>query len=280
MGIVESNIDNNCYGYRIYKLFKGGPLEKAGLKEFEDFIIPPHDFQDFNLKDFLNKNHNTAIQLKVYNLSIRNFYKVSVVPMTLEVGNKLSLGATVVYENYLTAMTNVLQVLKVNESSLARKIGLTCEDYIIGIKPQRAEIIPLNSKDTDPFTLFTNILQDNLKKTVEIYVYNIKEGGRSLSIHLDRKDNEILGCQVGYGVSYEFPIPSSKERIQKLLSENNSSSEWNFTNKSFLTSICLDQSYEENHKRIDPLTISPFNTIKIPSQIGTISPKSSKSPIS
>ena len=44
MGVNESNIKNDKEsGFRIYKIINGGPLDKAGLKILDDFLIPPEE---------------------------------------------------------------------------------------------------------------------------------------------------------------------------------------------------------------------------------------------
>ena len=153
MGVSEST---NNFGFRIYKLYKDSPLEKAGLRELEDFIIPPEGVNDINFREFLNKYLNKAIELAIYNFTTRSFYKLSVTPnLNWGHGGKGSLGGLISYEKFTTAHLNLLRILKVNENSLAYKIGLVpSTDYIIAVKPEKENYISLNSKNNDPFSLF------------------------------------------------------------------------------------------------------------------------------
>lgn len=243
MGTTESTMEKNHYGFRIYKIYKNSPLEQAGLRELEDFIIPPDGFVDENLKLYLNKNLNKNIDLLIFNLKSKCFNKVSVTPsLSWGEGKKGCLGAIVSLENYQTAHFRLLRVLKVKENSISNKIGLMPnEDYIIGIKPKsQEEIIPLNSKDSDPFSLLFDVIKSNLKKTVEFYVYNSKNGSKCLDVFLNIKKGEILGCDIGWGKCNEFPSTEANSNREL----NNS--ELSFTNKSFVNSISLIQSDEDN----------------------------------
>lgn len=207
MGVTEST---NNFGFRVYKLYKESPLEKAGIKELEDFIIPPEGVNDLNFKEYLNKYINKKIELVIYNFTSRNFYKISVTPNlnwgTGPCSTKGCLGGLVSYEKFSSAHLNLLRILKVNENSLAFKIGLIpFNDYIIAVKPQNDNFISLNSntKNNDPLSFFSILLKSNINKNVTLYIFNSQTGGRAIDLFVDPK--EKLGCDVGYSNCNEFP---------------------------------------------------------------------------
>ena len=124
MGIVESStLDQQYYGFRIYKLFDDGPLKKTGVNELEDFIIPPEEIilNNVPFTDFIKQNLNTPITLRVFNLRNRNFKEISVTPnIGWGDGFHGALGASVRYENYVNADQNILRVISINENSFAQ----------------------------------------------------------------------------------------------------------------------------------------------------------------
>jgi len=195
MGASESL---NTYGFRVYKLYEESPLIKAGLKELEDFIVPPEGINDTNFKEFLNKFLNKNIELTIYNMPSRSFYKISVIPnLSWGSGSKGSLGGLISYENYSTAHLNLLKILKVNEGSIAQKVGILAEDdYIIAIKPESENFISLNTKTNDPLSLFSNIVKSYSNKFISLYIYNTTLGAKVL--HLNLTGKETLGCDVGF----------------------------------------------------------------------------------
>ena len=212
MGIVESSsLDQQYFGFRIYRLFDEGPLKKTGVRELEDFIIPPEDIvlNSVPFTDFIKQSIDKEITLRVFNLKRRNFKEITVTPTTnWGDGKHGALGASVRYENYVSAHKNILRVLKVNENSLAKKIELiTEEDFIIAIRPENEDIISLNSNlNKDPLTIFKAIIKDYLGKNIEIFIYNEKSGAKIKKVLLESKENgEIMGCDVAYGKIHEFP---------------------------------------------------------------------------
>lgn len=212
MGIVESSsLDQQYFGFRIYRLFDDGPLKRTGVCELEDFIIPPEDvvYNSIPFTDFIKQSINKEITLRVFNLKRRNFKEIQVTPSTnWGDGKHGALGASVRYENYVSAHKNILRVLKVNQNSLAHMIQLIPgEDFIIALRPENEDIISLNSNlNKDPLTIFKTIIKDCLGKNVDIYIYHEKLGARVKRVLLECKENgEIMGCDVAYGKIHEFP---------------------------------------------------------------------------
>jgi hypothetical protein len=261
MGVTESS---NNFGFRVYKLYKESPLEKAGIKELEDFIIPPEGVNDLNFREYLSKFINKKIDLVIYNFTSRSFHKVSVIP-NLNWGNgpcstKGCLGGLVSYEKFSTAHLNLLRILKVNENSLAHKIGLTpLNDYILAVKPQNDNFISLNSnsKNNDPLSLFSILLKANLNKHVILYIFNSETGGRTIELYVDPK--EKLGCDVGFSKGNEFPQKQNLIFMPFLDNQSINSLQKNETVFNFSQSlaeslnILSDKESDNPHESYDPV---------------------------
>ena len=81
MGVFEeTSATGSQFGFRIYKLIKDSPLEKAGLKEMTDFIIPPNEVlsQKNTFNDWILSLAHKTIKTKIYSLLNRNFKEVEV----------------------------------------------------------------------------------------------------------------------------------------------------------------------------------------------------------
>lgn len=224
MGVTQANIFYEKFsGFRVYKIIPGGPLEKAGLKELEDFIIPPAEL--FSIErpfyEYIRMNPGKTLKLSVYSLSTRLFSDFEITPGTNEKGQGY-LGAIVRYENWSTADKNLLRVLKVSENSIAKKkLGfIPVEDFIIAIRPDDEDILSLNKDDVDPLTYFSEILVNNRYKPVEFFIYNTKNGARYQKAILFGDHAEILGCDVAYGKLHEFPKKYNRNGINEQRERN------------------------------------------------------------
>ena len=280
MGNGDSIVEKKFYAFRIYKLIEDGPLFKSGLRELEDFIIPPALFNnnEYEIREYLNKCLEKEIDLKIYNLNTKNFSFVKVTPsLTWKKAEKGCLGAIICYENYLNAENNLLRIISVISNTLCDKIGLIpYEDYIIGVKPHKEHIISLNSpQGTDPIILFTNVLKTNIKRDIQLYVYNSKIGAKIIKLNLALKKGEIFGCDVIYGNGHEFPLKyeSSPGEIRSEMDLNksiavsnlpylNSVKENKKKSRSFVSSINLSNSCSSN-EIVNTRTISPLSLSKL-----------------
>ena len=146
MGVEQSNFSSSKlknFGYRIYKLKKDGILFNLGLKELEDFIIPPENLINKNISfiDWLKLNKENKITLRIFSILKRNF-------RTIEINNNNDkiLGATIRFENYINAIKKVLHVIKIKENSFSQLILKLEEnnDFLIAIQPKGKEIQSLN----------------------------------------------------------------------------------------------------------------------------------------
>ena len=213
MGITESHIlEEKYYGFRVYKLNPRGPLAKAGIKELEDFIIPPPEVLENKMPfyEYVKVNANKVVNFSVYSTAKRCFYNMDVTPNnTWGEANDGYLGASVRYENWSTSHSNLLRVLSVKPGSNAEKLNLIpMEDYIIALRPENKDIITLNNDATDPLTLFMKIVSDNIGNNVEFFIYNCKTGSKNARIQLgdkERRNDEVMGCDVAYGKLHNFP---------------------------------------------------------------------------
>ena len=62
----ETSSNGSQFSFRIYKLIKDSPLEKAGVKEMIDFIIPPDEVLNQNITDWILFLADKTIKMKIY----------------------------------------------------------------------------------------------------------------------------------------------------------------------------------------------------------------------
>lgn len=219
MGITGSTIDQNKYfGFRLYKIFPEGPLaiSNSSLTELDEFIIPPEEVlsNEISFYEYVKNNLNKPLRLNIYSTIRRFIYTIEVIPRN-DWGDPRNgfLGACVRYENWATAHANILRVIKVKEDSVADKcLKLKpLEDYIISLRPENKDFVTLNQDNSDPLTIFHEILMDNIANFVEIFIFNVQKGPRSIKIFLEQNQGEILGCDVAYGKLHELPKINDEE---------------------------------------------------------------------
>jgi hypothetical protein len=253
MGAIESNNSNN-FGFRIYHIYPESPLINKGIKELEDFILPPKGVDNLNFRDYLVKYQGKAIQLIIYNIPTRRFF-----PITVTLGKSGTLGSLVSYENYAYAHLNALKILKVNENSLSSKIGLKKDDYIIAIQPETEELISLNSQNCDPLTLFYNIIKTYSTKKIVLFVYNQSQQARKILTKCNSIYNYSLGCEVGYSKGNEIQLIDLGENLnfsnQEYIEKKKIEIEISKLEKDVDLKICQDES-AENINNINSFTFS------------------------
>ena len=174
MGVEQSNFSSSKlknFGYRIYKLKKDGILFNLGLKELEDFIIPPENLINKNLSfiDWLKLNKENKIILKIFSILKRNF-------RTIEINNNNNdkiLGATIRFENYINAIKKVLHVIKIKENSFSQLILKLEEnnDFLIAIQPKGKEIQSLNVSNKNPLNYFSQLIKENKGNECDFFIY-------------------------------------------------------------------------------------------------------------
>ena len=223
MGVFEETSSNiTQYGFRVYKLIKDGPLDKAGIKEITDFIIPPNEvlFQKNTFKDWIISIADQTIKIKIYSLLTRNFKIVEVKTNKSDSKDGI-LGASVKFENFENADKKLLHVTSVLENSFAKnKLGLnTNDDYIIAVKGKNTSVISLNNEQYTPLEILNNVISNNKGNDLIFYIYNIKNGARTVEVNIENDNNFILGYDVAYGALHEFP-KEKDEIVEEIIKEN------------------------------------------------------------
>lgn len=287
MGVSESS-NNNKYGFRVYQFYPDSPLIESGIKELEDFILPPKGIDNLNFKDYLVTYSGKVIELIIYNIPSRLFSSI-----TVTIGKNGTLGSLVCYEDYTTAHLNSLKILKVNENSLSSKIGLKKDDFIIAIQPLGEDLISLNSPNCDPLTLFSNIIKTYSNKKIYLFIYNPFQIARKILTNCNSIYNYSLGCEVGYSKGKEIPIKIDNNLNNKFLDNVNfqmkeknfnlneeiSNNLHSFTfSKSMAESVSLSRKNLENvssmEEDISPIkSLDNSNNLNIKS-ISSVSPNS------
>ena len=223
MGVFEETSSNiTQFGFRIYKLIKNGPLDKAGIKEITDFIIPPNEvlFQKNTFKDWIISIADQSIKIKIYSLLTRNF-KIIEVKTNKSDSKDGILGASVKFENYENADKKLLHVTSVLENSFAKNnLGLNAnDDYIIAVKGKNTNVISLNNEEYTPLEILNNVINNNKGNDLIFYIYNKQNKARTVEVNIENSNDFTLGCDVAYGALHEFP-KERDEIIEEITKEN------------------------------------------------------------
>jgi hypothetical protein len=216
MGINESiPIDEKNFGFRLYKIFPNGPLDKVGLKEIENFLIPPEEIykRQIRFSDYIQENADKKLKLNIYSILKRNFFQVEI--QLNKYGDKNGiLGGTIRYENFTTAYKKVLHVIKVKENSFSKnELHLDeLNDYLIALKPEDGDFQTLNCSNENPLKAFSQILKNNIGKKCNFYIYNKNIGGRNICVDIPNDQMFEMGCDVAFGKLHEFPFLSNEKK--------------------------------------------------------------------
>jgi hypothetical protein len=209
MGVFEETPSKTSQsGFRIYKLIKDGPLDKGGLKELTDFILPPQEIleQKNTFHEWIQSLADQTVKIKVYSLLTRNFKTVEIKTNPKESKEGI-LGAGVKFENYENADKKLLHVVSVVENSFAQnKLGLIPnDDYIIAVKGNNTPIISLNINEYNPLEVLNMVINNNRGNNLTFYIYNVKSGPRFVEVNIEKENDFVLGCDVAYGALHDFP---------------------------------------------------------------------------
>jgi hypothetical protein len=209
MGVFEETPSKTSQsGFRIYKLIKDGPLDKGGLKELTDFILPPQEIleQKNTFHEWIQSLADQTVKIKVYSLLTRNFKTVEIKTNPKESKEGI-LGAGVKFENYENADKKLLHVISVVENSFAQnKLGLIPnDDYIIAVKGNNTPIISLNINEYNPLEVLNMVINNNRGNNLTFYIYNVKSGPRFVEVNIEKENDFVLGCDVAYGALHDFP---------------------------------------------------------------------------
>jgi len=212
MGVEQQKFSSSKlknFGYRIYKLKKDGILFNLGLKELEDFIIPPENLIDKNISfiDWLKLNKENKIILKIFSILKRNFRTIEI---NNDNNNDKILGATIRFENYINAIKKCLHVIKIKENSFSQlKLKLEeNDDFLIAIQPKGKEIQSLNVSNKNPLNYFSQLIKENKGNECDFFIYNINKGAKIINATIENNNNFSLGCDVAFGALHYFPNKS------------------------------------------------------------------------
>ena len=117
----NSGQDSKKYALRIYTIIKNGPLDKVGVNELTDFIIPPDEVfsNQMTFEEWVKIHSNQEIILSFYSLLTKKFRDLKI--KTNSLGSKEGvLGASVQKENWTVANKKILHIISVTENSFAQ----------------------------------------------------------------------------------------------------------------------------------------------------------------
>ena len=227
MGVFEEGQSNiSQFGFRIYTIIKDGPLDKAAVKEITDFIIPPNEIlqQKNTFKDWILSIADKTIRIKIYSLLNRNFKMIEVKTNKADSKDGI-LGAGVKFENFENADKRLLHITSVTENSFAQnKLCLIPnDDYIIAVKGKNTRIISLNNEEYNPLEILNLMINNNKGSDLLFYIYNKKNGSRTVEVNIENIDDFVLGCDAAYGALHEFPREQN-EIIEEIIKEKEETS--------------------------------------------------------
>ena len=227
----NSSQDLKKYGLRIYTIIKNGPLDKSGVKELTDFIIPPEEVitSQITFAEWVQTHANQEVVISFYSLLTKKFRDLKIKTNRLG-SNEGVIGASVGKENWTTANKNVLHVLSVKEDSFAKKeLGLIPnEDYIVGVKCMSSPIIPLNNDELSPLEILSEVINKNKGNPVKFYIYNKIKGARDVTAVIGKEYYFSLGLEGAYGALHMFPsldmekveVNNDVQEIKPIIEEN------------------------------------------------------------
>eukprot|EP00922_Rhytidocystis_sp_ex-Travisia-forbesii_P041444 GHVS01061906.1.p1 GENE.GHVS01061906.1~~GHVS01061906.1.p1 ORF type:complete len:467 (+),score=84.53 GHVS01061906.1:233-1633(+) len=202
MGAGQSDANG---GFRIFKVSRNSPAERAGLEVFFDYIVEIDDLQvihasEESQRSFFEKVQqcvNQQIKLVVYNVRTKRFRDVYVTPAKW--GGTGLLGATVRYDIFESASTQGVRVLDVFTNSPAASAGLVpYSDFILGT----ADIA---FKDLDELI---ESVSGHIGRQLSLHVYNSEtETLREVLIMptWEWGGKGCLGCDIGVGFIHRVP---------------------------------------------------------------------------
>ncbi|CEM27830.1 unnamed protein product [Vitrella brassicaformis CCMP3155] len=192
-------------GFRIFKVCRHSPAERAGLEVFFDFITEVDGLQMVpDQTVFFNKimeSEGRQIKLAVYNCRCRNVRDVYVIPSKW--GGQGLLGATVRYDTFENCENQGVRVLDIFPRSPAAAAGLVpYKDWLLGTSD-------VMFKDLDELVETVNYY---LNKPVAVYVYNSDvETIREVILTPNHNwgGDGSIGCDIGTGLLHRIPPPRS-----------------------------------------------------------------------
>uniref|UniRef100_A0A0G4HLE1 PDZ GRASP-type domain-containing protein n=1 Tax=Chromera velia CCMP2878 TaxID=1169474 RepID=A0A0G4HLE1_9ALVE len=203
MGAGQS--DESGSGFRVFKVGKGSPADKAGLEVFFDFIFEveghptTEDQRDFFQRILVNKDRN--VRLTVYNSRLKAVREVTVVPQVW--GGPGLLGSTVRYASFADAETQGVRVLEVFPQSPAARCGLVpFKDWLLGsndhVLRDAEDLVDLvNNASSRKTALPLSVYNADSERIREVEIFPTSDWGGEGS----------LGCDIGTGLLHRIPAP-------------------------------------------------------------------------
>lgn len=216
MGIMDNSAqDSKKYGLRIYTIIKNGPLDKCGVSELVDFIIPPEEVltNQISFEEWVQTHSNQEIVLSFYSLLTKRFRDLKI--KTNPLGSKEGIiGASVRKENWTTANKKILHIVSIKENSFSQKeLGLIPnEDYIVGVKCKSTPIVPLNNDEFSPLEMLAEAVNKYKGYPVKFYIYNKTKGARDVTAVIGNDYYFSLGLEGAFGALHMFPSLDMEKR--------------------------------------------------------------------
>mmetsp|Transcript_6103 Transcript_6103/g.13540 ORF Transcript_6103/g.13540 Transcript_6103/m.13540 type:complete len:446 (-) Transcript_6103:95-1432(-) len=201
MGGVESIDDPG--GYRVFKVYSGGPVEEAGLEVFFDFIIEVNGHRcDPDQRVFLKtllEAENKRVKLVVRNIRVNTEREVFITPRRW--GGVGLLGAVVRYDSLLNSESQGIRVLEVLPNSPAQQAGLVpYKDYLLGT----TEVM---FREMDELV---ELVKLKLGQNVQVYVYSSdSEKIREVTLipRTGWGGDGCIGADIRTGLLHRIPAP-------------------------------------------------------------------------
>ena len=182
-------------GFRVLKVQRGSPAERAGLQPFVDFVLEVNGTRivdsEMSLLDMLKRNVLCVVTLTVWSLVSQENRDVKV-ELRDDWGGTGVLGARLALQSISEKTLNVLHVTAVTAESPAAEAGLEeQQDYILGTVDQvlsSSDALATMAERLSEMTLI--VYSAKLHSTREVVVKPRADWGGS----------GVMGCQVAEGL--------------------------------------------------------------------------------
>lgn len=190
--------------YRVLKVKPNSPSSDIPIEEMLDFLIhsPEASATYAKFDDYVAANENKEIELTFFNIASQKEWKHKMVPKKWE-GSGL-IGVTLHPENYQDAHNKVIHILDVMVDSPMHKAGF---------KPYSEYILGTADLTFDDVQDFTEFIQTQNNKPVDLVVYDSKEETtrvRTLVPNALWGGAGSLGGEIGFGYAHSLPVRKCK----------------------------------------------------------------------
>ncbi|ORX46780.1 hypothetical protein DM01DRAFT_1386120 [Hesseltinella vesiculosa] len=199
--------EHGSFGFHVLKVKENSPALHAGIEQFFDYIVAingaslQHGDKQL-LVSTLEDNIGQSVTVTLFSSKQREFRDVDLIPSqdwSTQPDEHSLLGCSIRYCTYEKAGEYVWHILNVSPNSPAEMAGIIPHtDYVIG-SPQTV----LRNEDD-----FYNLVEDNLGKPLQLYMYNTEWDSCREVIIVPNRDwggHGSLGCDVGYGLLHRIP---------------------------------------------------------------------------